>query len=260
MTPLALPFFSPITISELGNALLMERVDRKYHLPLKSLDDLLTPLIPYYNVLEVGGHRLTTYDTFYYDTDSLDCYHQHHNQRGARFKVRHRHYVESSTAFWEVKARNNKKRTLKTRISSELNAFESQEFQQLIRTHSPFQVDMLRPGLQVKYQRITLVNPFTAERITIDLHLQFVLGEQTCAFPGLVIVEVKQNKFSDSPMVSALRRLNIRPGGLSKYCFGLAYLNPDLKQNLFKLRLKQLLNSANAPLTARYTGKLPRAN
>ncbi len=250
MTPLSLPLFEPISITELGSAQLMERVDRKYHLPVGGLDELLAPLIPHYRILEVEGNRLTTYDTRYFDTPSLDCYHQHHGQRGERYKVRHRTYVETATTFWEVKERNNKKRTRKTRIAAELEGFRTPEIRELIQLYSPFRPDTLQAGLQVKYHRLTLVNRLSAERITIDLQLSFALREHQISFPELVIIEVKQNRFAASPMVDALRRANIRPGGLSKYCFGMACLNPQLKQNLFKLRLKQLLTSAHVSSTA----------
>jgi hypothetical protein len=39
-------------------------------------------------------------------------------------------------------------------------------------------------------------------------------------------------------MVKIMRQLNIRQRGLSKYCTGRAFLDPDLKRNLFKPRLR----------------------
>ena len=46
----------------------------------------------------------------------MTLYHDHHNGKLNRYKVRRRRYIDTDTEFLEVKLKNNKKRTIKSRI------------------------------------------------------------------------------------------------------------------------------------------------
>lgn len=95
----------------------MERHDTKYILKQDTLDQLLQYLIDYYEVLEIDTKRIFTYHTQYFDTDDYRFYHQHHNRKLIRYKVRRRNYVDSDTMYLEVKFKNNKCKTTKNATS-----------------------------------------------------------------------------------------------------------------------------------------------
>lgn len=94
--------------------------------------------------------------------------------------------------------------------------------------------DEVEPKLWVNYTRVTLVNRFEEERLTIDLALEVKNENETSAFDGLVIVEAKQAKPTDTPFVKLLKQMHIRQGGTSKYCLAVSKLVPDIKKNNFK--------------------------
>jgi hypothetical protein len=57
--------------------------------------------------------------------------------------------------------------------------------------------------------------------------------------PGISIAEIKyENHLAGSPFNSALKKLHIPPRRFSKYAIGAALLDPDLKQNRFKVRVR----------------------
>ena len=95
---------------------LMNRIDTKYAVPLAVLPDILEAAKTDYFAQEIDGKRIATYDTIYYDTDTLDMYIRHHDRQLVRQKIRIRQYVDSNLTFLEIKRKNNKGRTKKKRI------------------------------------------------------------------------------------------------------------------------------------------------
>ena len=82
-----------------------------------------------------------------------------------------------------------------------------------------------------------------SERITIDYDLIFtdIKYHTQASDENLSIVEIKRDRDGrKSPFLSTLSALKMHPGGFSKYCIGLAMLNPEVKVNLFKQRLREL--------------------
>jgi VTC domain len=240
MMSLPIEAFAPVGLDQLGKADLMSRVDRKYYFPLHFLPNILNAIQDDYLMLEVNGVRLNTYKTLYFDTEKLDCFVQHHRGNGHRYKVRHRTYVESKLGFLEVKLKNNKGRTIKDRIrllEPQLLMGQSSEF---VESKTPFHTSDLRPSIWVEYQRLTLVGKHHPERVTLDLHLTFSNETQKKSFPDIVIAEVKQDRQGTSPFVKLMQKHHLRPGGISKYCFGIMSLFPDIKSNHFKNKLHLL--------------------
>jgi hypothetical protein len=97
-------------------------------------------------------------------------------------------------------------------------------------------------GLESKlwnsFDRITLVNKFEKERLTLDLNLGFQDGDNSENFPHIVIAELKQENVNRNSLFYELMKKNlVRPNGFSKYCAGTAVLNPTLKSNNFKEKL-----------------------
>jgi hypothetical protein len=169
-------------------------------------------------------------------------YLQHHNGKLNRYKIRHRTYVDSNSGFLEVKHKNNKGRTLKTRIKKQDVPYNFDvNSLKFLASKLPFNPLVLIPKLWVNYNRITLVNLEIGERVTIDTGLEFIDTEKNkIALNNLVIAEVKQDKKNPSTFISAIKEFGIKPGSISKYCMAASYLNTQLKTNSFKLKLNQI--------------------
>ncbi|WP_019990488.1 polyphosphate polymerase domain-containing protein [Rudanella lutea] len=250
--------FEPITLAQMEHVRLMNRTDTKYWLSAPELPVILDALRADYRWLHIDNHPCCSYETMYYDTPDLRLYHDHQAGRPKRYKVRQRWYVESDVAFTEVKHKSHKRRTHKSRIPfgggfmPDNGAFgtsyrfgldaDSQGFVagQTAGAIRPLNPSELLPVLWVGYTRLTLVHRVSAERLTLDLNLSFRNHRAETSFSQLVIAEVKQDARQASPFVDLMRDEHRRPGGLSKYCLGMLSLNPDLKHNRFKPRLKQL--------------------
>ncbi|MBI3510520.1 MAG: polyphosphate polymerase domain-containing protein [Bacteroidetes bacterium] len=233
--------FDPISIEEMDRVKLMDRTDMKFNFNINRLPDLLRAVRDQYRALEVAGTRMSRYETLYYDTPGFDLFLKHHNGRTNRYKIRLRRYVESDLNFFEVKFKNNKGRTLKNRVKKkELDTTitgNSEDFFSKMTGMSPGEVE---PKLWVNYNRVTLVNRFEEERLTIDLDLE-VKSESGCiSFEKLVIVEAKQAKPTETAFVKLLKKAHIREGGTSKYCIAVANLVHDVKKNNFKSALNEI--------------------
>ena len=224
-------------LNDLKNAALMDRVDTKYLIPIKHLQPLLKKLLPHYSALEIDEKRVFTYHNTYFDTEQYDFYHAHHQGKLNRYKVRHRNYVDSKKGFLEVKFKNNKGRTVKSRIES-ANANVTGATQ---KTFLDGKFDGRFPSLKAaqwgSYERIALANEICGERLTLDMNLTFQSMDESkrVSFPGFFIAELKQNKHNlRSPFAQEVSKIGVRPNKFSKYCMGCAVISPALKQNRFK--------------------------
>jgi hypothetical protein len=234
--------FSTIQLDQMDQVKLLDRVDTKYWISIEKITELLEKIKSDYYVVEVAGQSLSTYRTLYFDTPELVLYHAHQKGKLQRVKVRQRHYTSTNTVFTEIKLKNNKGRTIKTRIPQEaldpeLQAVQTQFF---LQNHLPFDASTLGPTLWVYYQRLTLVSKTFTERTTFDFALRFEDTQQQSSYPNLVIVEIKQHTLAASPLAQWIRQLGQRPGGMSKYCLGMVSLHDQIKKNRFKMFLNQL--------------------
>lgn len=230
--------FNSITLQEIDGVKLMDRTDTKFTFNINELPAVLQEAKNHYRILEVEGNRISRYKTLYFDTEDFGLYNQHHCGKLNRYKIRHRTYVESNLGYLEVKFKNNKGRTLKTRIK-ELNVPDlssGKAFDFLTRI-LPFDPLILLPKIWINYSRITLVNKISAERLTLDLYLEFEKNGETQNLNQLVIAEVKQDSKVASPFISIMRHKHIREGSISKYCFGIASSFSQVKKNNFKRKL-----------------------
>lgn len=237
-----------ITLRDIENVALLNRVDTKYLMTETHLLAILAEIGDRYDVLVVDDHRMGRYATQYFDTSGLSMYFDHHNGRRDRFKVRVRSYEHSGIAFLEVKRKTCRERTVKARMPI---AFGSQlppsDAEQFVGSHTPYALPVLQRSLWNNFRRISLVSKHHLERLTIDvdLHLGYETDERM--LPGLVIAELKQPKFSaQSHIVQQMRHLQITPAGFSKYCIGIALLHPAIKRNRFKelfMRIDRLLQT-----------------
>jgi hypothetical protein len=238
--------FNPISLKEMDGVKLLDRVDTKFICSVFKLSDILRDLIGEYNILEINDRRLMSYQTRYYDTWDFRMYNEHQNGKLNRYKIREREYSDSELNFLEIKFKNNKRRTLKTRIlkSEDFNWFSNKEID-FLDNKSPFSSEDLEVKLFNTFQRITLTNQI--ERVTIDFGLEFKNSKgDKGLLPFLAIIEVKQSKFSiDSDVVKVLKKHKVRPCSFSKYCIGTTLVYPHLKSNRLKSKLL-LINKLSA--------------
>ena len=237
--PSRLQGYRPVNLLDLSQAKLMHRVDTKYIIPFSFLSEILEQLQPYYSILEIDGLRIFSYQTTYFDTGKLRFYHMHHNGQRPRFKVRHRRYVETDASYLEVKVKTNKNKTSKKRIKTSQHHPDTGEIQAFSGQHLSAGIQGISPSLRVDFNRITLVNESSAERLTLDTCVQFQLpnSKPPLRLSPVVIAELKKDRECKpgSAFASLLRRRNVRSSSFSKYCVGCSLLYKDkVKANMFK--------------------------
>lgn len=237
--------YSSFSLEELQRAELMRRKDSKYLFSLLDVPAILESVKDKYLVLEVSGTRAQNYQTLYYDTPDLDMYHMHHRGMVNRHKVRFRKYGSTDAVFLEVKKKDSKGVTTKSRIkTNSAQAVILSNEEEFLASHSPYENRGMLPVLENSFSRIALMSSNQAERITIDYGLWFssTVTEKSLELPGISIAEIKfRDRLPSSPFHTALRQAHILPSRFSKYCIGMALLNPGLKQNLFKEKIRRVL-------------------
>ncbi len=231
-----------ISLEEVLKASLMRRKDSKYVFDVGLLPILLEKISDQYRVLEINDVRAQEYQTYYYDTPELAMYHMHHRGLVNRHKIRFRKYGTSNDMFLEVKKKNGKGVTIKNRIQTGNGdvAIRSTE-EEFLAEFTPYKFDHIVPVLENSFKRVTLVNENQTERVTLDYGLFFnsSISENSMEVPGVAIAEIKYGThLAGSSFHAALRSSRIPARRISKYCIGMAMLNPELKQNLFKQKLR----------------------
>ena len=231
-------------LADLNKANLMDRVDVKFMLPLKILPQLLQQLQNHYSVLEIKGKRVSQYYNKYYDTQDLNFYQAHHNGKLNRYKLRQRTYVDTNTSFLEVKFKNNRKRTIKSRINCHTDSKSDKQCHDFITQQMGTPFNDLIVSQQSGYNRIALANEETAERLTLDFNLWYQAshGSDKVVPSGFFIAELKQYKRSKlSPFFQLMSENNLFPTSFSKYCIGCALLYKNVvKTNQFKAVLRKV--------------------
>lgn len=234
--------FQPISLTEMDGVALLKRVDTKFLLPGGQLPEFLEEIKETYKILEIHGKRILSYRSLYFDTPQLGFYKEHHSGKIKRTKVRIRKYIDSNLFFLEVKQKDGKGNTNKSRIK--IQAFEESltEDSKLFIEEVTQKKMGLRPSLWNHFHRMTLVNAKEKERVTIDIGLAYEdMAENEANVGNIVIIELKQERFNhESNIVKALRKRGIRKYGFSKYCIGMIKLYSSLKYNRFKPKLLKI--------------------
>ncbi len=240
--------FESIDLTNIQQASLMDRIDTKFVFHQHNLATILNNIKSDYMCLEIDSQRIIDYETLYYDTKNFDFYLNHHNQRRGRYKIRSRKYVNNDMSFFEIKYKNQKAQTSKTRIiTTDTLTQIDQAASNLLRQRTPIDPQTLLPQLWIYYQRMTLVKKDFSERVTLDLflHTKSFDNQRYYSFSSLVVAEVKQGKFdSHSPFVQMMASHRVQQLSISKYCLSTAALYPNIKQNNFKkkqLRLNKII-------------------
>lgn len=238
---------SGISLSEMKDVQLQNRMDTKFVFHRKLLPDVLDYLHSTYAVFEIANQRISLYESIYFDTKDDKFYLDHHNKKNHRIKVRKRKYHSNGLTFFEIKEKRAG-RTIKNRITIEnfandLDRKERNFLQEVWGEEMKLQATLIN-----QYFRITLVNHAKTERITLDLRVAFVKDNGLVALDELVVAELKQGKINRSSLFYKLmREMNIAPFRISKYCIGRVILEDaqKIKYNRFKRKLLKLKKIAN---------------
>lgn len=240
----------PISLEEMSGIKLMNRTDTKYVATINQLLAFLQGVEGEYYIQEINGVRLASYHTTYFDTENNEMYVMHHNGKLVREKIRVRTYEDTKITFLEVKNKNNHKRTNKKRI--EVQAVDSLYREQervipFLGKYAWYKLDEIRPVIENRFNRITLVNFGKTERLTIDFNLRFhnLLTDDVRKLEHVAIIELKRDGNVPSPSLDIFRKLRIQRSGFSKYCMGCALTNKSLKRNNFKERLRLIQKMEN---------------
>jgi hypothetical protein len=237
--------FDPISLDEMSSIRLMNRIDSKYLANEDQLSQLLEMALGDYMIQSIDGIRQSEYRTTYFDNKDNIMYLNHHNGRLTRQKVRIRTYVDTNDYFFEVKLKNNHGRTKKKRIHlTSAGSYVQDGAAEFLAEHTmlPLTLSDLAPKLSNHFKRITLVNKAKTERLTIDRELSFHNEESGMDrnMDRLVVIEVKRDGNTYSPIQELLREVRIFPSGFSKYCIGMALTTPGIKRNMFNERIRKI--------------------
>ena len=229
--------FKPITLGEMGEVTLMNRVETKYVFSTLKLAFLLDSLSENYKVLDIGTVRAFPYHTTYLDTPELLFYTQQVTGKLNRHKIRYRWYESTGVSFLEIKKRTNKHRTIKWRIKNNLSSDSPDGIASaFIREYINYSVTDLKPVLINEFTRITLVGLEHKERITLDYNLSFTSpeGNNSC-LPFLAIAELKREMHNgQTPVYKIMREAGIQPCSFSKYCIGSTFVRDMPRMNVLK--------------------------
>lgn len=231
----------PIRLDEMKSVALLNRVDTKFIFHIDELERILKKASAHYSVLEIEERRVSTYRNLYFDTEHLNFYKDHHNGKMNRVKVRMRKYLDSDLCYLECKRKSNKGRTHK--IRQRINDFEEvlKGDDALFLKDITNEYGQLEPVLWNEFNRITLVNLEDKERVTFDLGLSFNAKGSTATYDKLVIAEIKQAGFNrNTTFFNLLKSLKINPFRVSKYCIGLISIDPGVKHNTFKEKIRRI--------------------
>ncbi|MDR0698534.1 MAG: polyphosphate polymerase domain-containing protein [Tannerella sp.] len=235
--------FATISLDEMTDIRLMDRIDSKFVVPISIMPQLLNAMIPLFRVQTILGKRIARYLTQYFDTPTLDFYLMHQNGKLNRQKIRIRSYTDSDLSFLEIKNKNNRGQTNKKRIPVNISCISSVdelgEGKFFLDKHSRFASDSLVPALRTSFRRMTFVNNRVSERITIDVDLSFRNDRtgNTCSLDNLMILELKQGGRQHSDFREILGNLHIKPCSFSKYCMGIFLTDTSVKSNRFKYKM-----------------------
>ena len=243
--------FRPISLEEMSSVKLMNRTDTKYVISAQVLCRLISFAADFYRVQQTNGERFIEYNTTYYDTDDWTMLRAHTAGRLTRQKIRVRTYVSSNLTFIEIKNKNNHGRTKKKRVAtvrmpSDALSSDAQAFVSLNANYLP---SLLSPAVKNVFHRVTLVNDAMTERLTIDcnLILENCRNGIVQSLADTVVVEVKRDGRSFSPIVKWLADNHIRKCGFSKYCYGALLTDDCLPLGNMRPKMRRLLKKRLIP-------------
>ena len=225
---------------------LLQRTDVKFFGRAAELERVMPLLAADYAVIRVDSGCAAVYQSRYFDTPDLRCYHDHRRGKRLRHKVRIRHYADRELTFLEIKSKKNQRVTDKHRMPLPYGTMELNDAgREFLAKHCDLPVGELVTALDNRFRRISLIGMHTAERVTIDIDLGFRYREHDLDMGALTVIEVKQHPYDPrSPVMDALHLVGMRERSMSKYTTAIAQLAPGIPRN----RLLPLLRKLNRTL------------
>lgn len=235
-------FIADTDLEEMNKyAKLQTRIDRKYIITPEICNALLSGTGVNCKVLDINGQRSTRYQSTYFDTPKLDLHKAAAYRRRPRFKARTRYYQQTNTAMLEVKTKDGRGKTVKTRTQYDPETLHSlnEQGRQFINTivEEKEIVKDLRQTLTTNYQRTTIVDLATQTRMTCDEFLICTDWENNTISLPMIILETKSSQYA-SPFDTWLWDHRCRPNRISKYSTALAVLHPGLPSNKWHTTIK----------------------
>lgn len=230
---------------------LQTRTDRKYLLPVAAWREVLSHLRHRLQVLQISGLRQFDYESVYFDTPDLLAYHRHAYGRRVRFKIRTRSYLDSAKTTLELKSRGGRGETVKNRYDYRVEdryRLDS-EAAAIIQQRLGSQLSGRQPQLSLitNYLRTTLLDSVSGSRLTCDVGLRFSDADRQRSAPDDVVLVEAKTTGNPTPVETRLWRMGHRPVSISKYCAGLALLNPELPANRWNRTLRRYFGWQPAP-------------
>jgi VTC domain len=226
---------APVSLEALDErSALRRRVDTKYVVPSERLSELVGRLAGSHDVLEIDGHRRFSYESVYFDTPDLRCFHDHVHGRRPRFKARTRLYGETGVCFFEVKVRLADELVKRQcpydpgmhgALAEPARRFLGETLREVAGEAPPGD---LAPTLSTRYDRITLGAREGGERATIDLavELRSMDGRSVGLRDGFALMEAKSEE-GGGRVDTLLREAGCEPRAISKYRLGVGLLLAD---------------------------------
>jgi hypothetical protein len=234
--------YKEISLAEMEEVKLMNRLDRKFCINRSDLQSIIDSVNANYYLLNINDEGLMKYSTVYFDTQANEMFHDHHNGKLNRYKIRKRQYDITGISFLEVKFKNNKGRTIKKRMLTDFSrgTFTEGEIS-FLNSYTPYNAYDLKVSLMNNFTRITLVNKNFQERVTIDLNINFKYGNKNYQLDDLVVTEIKVDQNSiNSPFLKTLLDHRHKSSGFSKYAIGSSIMKREIKRNAFKEKIRRL--------------------
>jgi hypothetical protein len=223
------------------------RVDRKYLVSPEDYVALIEQVRSVYAILEIEGRRDFAYESVYFDTRDLHSYHQAARGRRRRFKVRTRAYLDSGLCLLEVKTVGGRGETVKERVGYDLRSRRmlTPAGHAFIQERVTLPAGCgLQPKLTTGYARSTLVDLDRGARMTCDAGLRLSNEAGRAAVMGESILVETKSPGATGTADRILWRLGNRPVAISKYCVGMAVLDPALSANKWHRTLQRHFKDA----------------
>lgn len=241
--------FRAISLEELNaKAAMFERLDNKYVVREAVLGRAMPELGRHFDILDMNGKRVFTYETCYFDDEKHSNYFDHHRRRRQRFKVRTRIYTDAGLCFVEVKLKDKRGITVKKRMRYAPEKHGVLDGTALAHVHAAYRelygrefTGELGPSISMRYQRMTLVARCGGERMTIDRGLVFSGASGSHAIDDDVFIIETKSANANGIADKILRSLHQHPTRhCSKYCVGMALLQEVHKHNTFLPAIRKL--------------------
>lgn len=237
--------FQALTLTELNaQASYLKRIDRKFLLTKSQFSEILEDLKEDFQVLEIAGKKVFSYDNVYMDTDNYLFYNQHQDKFKTRTKIRTRLYKDSDMAFFEFKQKiNGITQKFRYQFPSEehgvMTKWKKRFFEWVWQSmyQSTDQTPHIFPSIKTAYKRITLVEKTWSERLTVDFSVKTLdlrdEKAQNITLKNLVIIESK-SLWDDCISAKIMEKYNIsEASSCSKYSLWVIYSGLAKKHDTF---------------------------